>query len=153
MDSTAYYEVCQEIDLLEERLDGLDDEMRLLNRQMSGRPATKLVASYSGMPSAQFVARFDIQFQRSIEISEKIAEVKDILNLKNDLKKRMEAKLQQYEGLEYRVAYKRDVERKPLNVIAVELKYSYDYIRKVSGRVKRMRDGTNKAQNNLQTVI
>lgn len=153
MDSTAYYEVCSEIELLEERLDGLYDEMRLLNRQMNGSPATKLVASYSGMPSAQFVARFDIQFQRAIEISEKIDEVKDILELKKELKRRMETKLREYEGLEYKVAYKRDIERKPLNVIAIELNYSYDWIRKVSCRVKRMREGTIKAQKNGQTAI
>lgn len=153
MDSTAYYEVCKEIELLEERLDGLDDEMRLLNRQMSGRPATKLVASYSGMPGAQFVARFELQFQRCLEISEKIDEVKDILNLKNDLKKRMEAKMRGYDGLEYKVAYMRDVQRLKLYEIADNLGYSYNWIMKISSRTSHRSVGRMKAGKSRQTAI
>lgn len=49
-------------------------------------------------------------------------------------KENMEKKLKDLVGLEYRVMYMRDMEGKKLKDIAIELNYSYDYIREISSR-------------------
>ncbi|NBI08227.1 hypothetical protein [Senegalia massiliensis] len=49
-------------------------------------------------------------------------------------KEKMEKKLKDLVGLEYRVIYMRDIEGKKLKDIASELNYSYDYIKEISAR-------------------
>ncbi|MNI86465.1 hypothetical protein D3C73_1435630 [compost metagenome] len=51
----------------------------------------------------------------------------------------MENNLNKFEGLEYQVAYMRDIQGLPLYKIAEQLGYSYDWIRKVSSRIKAQR--------------
>lgn len=53
-------------------------------------------------------------------------------------KRQIDRLLRQFEGLEMKVAYMRDIERKPLLQIADEIGYSLDWIKKISSRIKRV---------------
>lgn len=136
----SYHDLCTEIEVLELRLEGLIAEMNHLSRQMHSSPRTKLVASYSGMPGAGMDASpLDKQFKALCTVNERIDDVKDIISLKVEYKQRMEARMSEYEGLEYKVAFMRDIECKPLKQIHEELEMSYEYIRRISARIPRMR--------------
>lgn len=138
----SYRDLCKEIELWEIRLWDLQAERDMLIRKMTRPPQTKLCANYDGMPGAGMaVISFPEVFGKVQQIYEKIEEATDILSIKREAKKRMERVMEQFESLEYRVAYMRDVEKKPLYVIASELGYSYDWIRKRSSKVKRLRIG------------
>lgn len=139
----TYKDLCKEIDILTIRRDELRQELTILNRRiMSAGPRTKLVASYTGMPGGgssdeQWEVYGAAQVYRAVK--ESLDDVNEILTLKLDAKRRIESTMEQFECLEYKVAYKRDIERMPIAKIASELGYSYDWIAKISSRVKRMR--------------
>jgi hypothetical protein len=52
-------------------------------------------------------------------------------------KKRIDYLVNQFEGIEYKIMYKRYVERKTLNEIADELGYSHDRIRHIHANLKK----------------
>ncbi|WP_199614672.1 sigma-70 family RNA polymerase sigma factor [Paenibacillus alkalitolerans] len=138
----SYRDLCKEIELWEIRLDDLKTERFKLLKPLLKAPQTKLCASYEGMPGAGMqVINFAKEWDRITQIDESIEEVQDILSLKREAKKRMEQVISKMSVLEYRVAIMRDVERKKLNDIAEELGYSYEWIRKISMRTKRLRIG------------
>lgn len=137
----AYKDLCKEIDALTIRKDELTDELRILNRRiMSAGPRTKLVASYLGMPGG---GSGDLPIEQQWDVyravQEAIEDVSDILSVKLEAKARMERTIAELDRLDYRVAYMRDIERKPIAKIAMELGYSYDWICKISGKTKRLR--------------
>lgn len=145
----SYFDLCKEIEILEIRLDDQRSELKYLMRQLNFCPRTKLVASYSGMPgSGLSVSPLDKQWQTFCNVQSNIDDVSDILSLKLEAKARMEAKMNEFEGLEYQVAYMRDVQRLPLYKIAEELKYSENWIYKISSKI-----GKFKARNDCQTAI
>jgi hypothetical protein len=138
----TYKDLCNEIEILSIRRDELSAELRILNRRITNAgPRTKLVASYSGMPGGG-------NDERPIEetwgvysaVTEALEDVTDILSLKIEAKKRMESVMAQFDTLEYQVAYYRDVERLSILQIATKLDYSYDWIAKISSRLKRLRE-------------
>jgi hypothetical protein len=136
----SYHDLCKEIEVLELRAEGLEEEAKLIKRKINPLPIVKMVANYSGMPGAGMAfIQTDRLWRRMSEISEELVEIYDILELKCEYKKRMEERMQEFEGLEYKVAYLRDVKRLPLYEVAKELHLTYDWIRKVSARVPRMR--------------
>lgn len=137
----TYKDLCKEIDALTIRHDELTAELKILNRRiMNAGPRTKLVASYLGMPGGG-PGELPITQQWEVyrAVQEAIEDVSDILALKLEAKKKIESKMSQFEKLEYKVAYMRDVERMSLAKIADELGYSYDWIAKVSSKAKRVR--------------
>lgn len=135
----SYFDLCKEIEILKIRLNSLADEMKFMHRQMSNGPRTKLTASYSGMPGAGMDATpLDRQWATLQRVQDAIDNATDILALKLETKNRMESRMQEFEGLEYRVAFKRDIEGKSLKVIHMELNMSYDYIRELSAKIKRL---------------
>lgn len=137
---TSYHDLCTEIAILELRLDGLLEEEECLSRNMLISPRVKLTASYSGMPGAGMDATpLNRQWGYITKVRQEMAHIKDILSLKVECKKRMESRMEEYEGIYYVVAFKRDIENKPLYEIAAEINKSYDYIRKISASVERYR--------------
>ena len=137
----TYKDLCKEIDALTIRHDELTAGLRILNRRiMNAGPRTKLVASYLGMPGGgpgELPIEQQWEVYRAVE--EAIEDVSEILIVKLEAKKRMESTMSQLDHIDYKVAYMRDVERKPIAKIAIELGYSYDWICKISGRTKRIR--------------
>lgn len=137
----SYRDLCKEIELWEIRLWDLEQEKRLLLKQMITPPQAKLCANYDGIPGAgMMVLDFPKAWSESVDIERRINECKDVLSLKREAKKRMESVMGQMDKLEYKVAYMRDIEQMKLEDIAKKLDYSYDWIRKISTRVKRVRE-------------
>jgi DNA-directed RNA polymerase specialized sigma24 family protein len=137
----TYKDLCNEIEILSIRRDELSAELRILNRRItSAGPRTKLVASYSGMPGGGNDDRpIEETWNVYSAVTEALEDVTDILSLKLEAKTRMESAMAQFDKLEYQVAYYRDVERLSILQIATKLEYSYDWIAKISSRVKRLR--------------
>jgi len=137
----TYRDLCNEIDILEIRKDELTAELQILNRRIKrAGPRTKLVASYSGMPGGGNDERpIEETWELYASVAEALEDVTDILSLKLEAKKRMESKMAEFQQLDYQVAYLRDVEKLPIAFIANRLGYSYDWIAKISSKVKRLR--------------
>lgn len=148
---TTYNDLCNEIEVLAARAYGIKKEMEYIKRHMDTPPRTKLVASYNGMPGGSGSMSFEHLCTQYCTLQASLNEINDILSLKREARQRMEAKMDDFEGLEYQVVVMRDVQRKPLTEIADELGYTYDYIRKISSRVQRrykvnVKKGTIRAQ-------
>lgn len=136
----AYNDLCKELEVLEIRRDELQDELKIIHRRIMAGPRTKLVASYSGMPGGSGADTPLPQMWATVNsINEALEVVIDIIDLKKEAKRRMEERMSKFDTLEYRVAYLRDVERKSLAAISIELNYSYDWICKISGKTKRLK--------------
>lgn len=139
----TYKDLCKEIDILTIRKDELSDELAILNRRiMSAGPRTKLVASYTGIPgSGSSETQWEVYGAAQVykAVLESLEDVSAILVVKLNAKKLIESTMEQFECLEYKVAYMRDIERMPIAKIATQLGYSYDWIAKVSSKVRRMR--------------
>lgn len=137
----SYRDLCKEIELWEIRLDDLEQERRIIVRQMMTPPQTKLCANYDSLPGGgMMVIDFPKAWGHMQSIEQRIAECKDVLSLKREAKKRMEKVMSQLDTIEYKVAYMRDIEHKPLKTIAEDIGYSYEWTRKISMRVKRLRE-------------
>lgn len=138
--NTAYTDLCKEIEVLEIRRDELQGELRIIQRRITAGPRTKLVASYSGMPGGSGADMPLPQMWAMVNtINEALEDVNDIIDLKREAKKRMEKKMGEFDTLEYKVAYMRDVERMNIAAIAAKIGYSYDWVAKVSAKVKRIK--------------
>ena len=137
----SYHDLCKEIELWEIRLWDLESERRILLKRMMSPPQTKLCANYSGLPGAGArIIDLPRAWGQMQSLDERIAECKDVLSLKKEAKRRMEKVMSEFDSLEYKVAYMRDVEKKPLYVIAEELGYTYGWIRQVSHRTRRRKE-------------
>ena len=145
----TYHDICHEIELLVLRAVDLEKDIERKRRELlrTGGTHVKLVASYSGMPFSNYVSRpFDVLWEERRQLEMQLEDVLDVLSLKKECKKRMEAVMEKCESLEYKVAYLRDVKRKKLYEIANELGYTYEYTREISARVKRMKQPTKNQQ-------
>lgn len=137
----TYHDLCNEIDILEIRKYELEGELRIIQRRMfANGPRTNLVASYSGMPGGNSDdTPLNLIWPMVQTVQSLMDDVIDILSLKREAKRRMEERMSKFDTLEYRVAYMRDVERKTIAAIATELQYSYDWIARISSKLKRMK--------------
>ena len=124
---TTYNDLCKEIEILELRASDLEFQMNMA-RKVCFRGY--ISDQYSRIPLDKALTSYD-------DIKDELLGVVAILEHKQQTKRQIEQKLGEFEGLEYQVAYKRDIQGKPLDVIADELGYSYNWILKVSSRVKR----------------
>ncbi|HLN89024.1 MAG TPA: hypothetical protein VK253_03060 [Candidatus Binatia bacterium] len=75
--------------------------------------------------------------ERLNKIDDSIAMVLEVLKAKKDALTKIEIMLEKLEGLEYRVAYMRDIKKMRLFDIAKELGYSHDWIKRISSRIKK----------------
>jgi hypothetical protein len=136
----SYYNLCNEISILEIRVDDLKESAKRVERKMCPPPAMRLVANYDGMPHSQMAPiQFEKLYQELQGMHEELTDIYDVLDLKYNYKRLMESRMSQLDGIEYKVAYERDVNRKSLAEISTEFNLSYDWIRKISSRVKRVR--------------
>lgn len=151
---TTFNDLCNEIEILEIRAAEIKAQLERVNRQMKRMyaPATKLVASYSGMPGSGFAMMpFEQIGGNIIKLQRELDDINDVLSIKIEARDRMVSKMNDFKDLTNRVLVMRDVQRKTLKEIADELGYTYDWIRKVSSKVNRMykidiKKGTIKAQ-------
>lgn len=138
---TTYNDLCKEIEILEIRADEIKGQMSRVkgHMQRTYQPASKLVANYSGMPGSGFAMMpFEQICSNLLMLEQELDDINDVLTLKREARRRMESKMDDIVNLTDRVMIMRDVQRKPLKVIADELGYSYDWIKRLSSRAGRL---------------
>lgn len=133
----SYNEVCIEIKALEERIADLQDERKLiLKRMYDNGPKGVGVVDYSAerVTGGQVAMPLDQVVYRLNEIDKKIDQSISHLEIKRDVRDRIDKIIQSSEDLDMRVVYMRDYKRLPLKLIAHNLGYSYEHVRRISSR-------------------
>lgn len=133
-----YKDLCTEIDILELHMNNIAREYKNVRRMaLLGKQTSNMTLDYSServsgglvqLPLYDGVGKLD-------DLIDKYESLQKELKEKKQLQKEIEEHLQQFEGVDYKVARMRIVENKSLYDIADELGYSYDYIRKVNARM------------------
>jgi hypothetical protein len=132
----SYFDLCKEIEILDIRAMDLERELRAILKQV-----------WTGMaPSDPLPVHvpLDKSLHRYDEVRQAFCDLQEVLRSKRQAKEQIEKRMSEFEGLEYKVAFMRDIQRKPLNEIAEELGYSLSWIMKMSMKVKRLKEGRNK---------
>ena len=133
----SYNEICIEIKTLEERIADLRDERKLiLKRMYDNSPKGVGVVDYSAerVTGGQVAMPLDQVVYRLNEIDKKIDQFVSFLEIKRDVRDRIDKIIQSSEDLDMRVVYMRDYKRLPLKLIANNLGYSYEHVRRISSR-------------------
>lgn len=126
---TTYHDLCKEIEILELRASDLEFQLGMARKVCF----TGFVGSqFSRLPLDKALTKYD-------DIKDELLSVEAILQHKRQTKRQIEQKMSEFDGLEYQVAYRRDVLRQSLDTIADDLGYTYNWVAKISARVKRMR--------------
>lgn len=147
----TYKDLCGEIDILEMRIADLERELRNLFKLMNANePKMPGAIDYTQdkVTNSRYAPSLDELVPRINEINAVLDGLYQNLKAKNLTKSGIEKTLDEFEGLEYKVAYMR-TQGKSLKVIAVELGYSYDYIREVSSRTKNPHKAHTKADKSM----
>lgn len=127
-----YYDICKEIEILELRLDDLEAELKAARKLcFSGTLPSDTMSVH--VPLDKALEKYDA-------VVAKIRETSDQLTRKKLIQQRIESSIRDFQGIEYQVAYMRDIEGKPLYKIADELGYSYDWIKKISSRIRKVKN-------------
>jgi hypothetical protein len=131
----TYNDILLEIDIIQEQIKLTENGLRYwfgikLNPEIKsagipfGAPGTHRFGAIAGL----------IQADKTIE---SLNGLNERLEQLERAKKRIDDLVRQFDGLEYKISYKRYVEGKTLKETADELGYSYDYIREVMSRMKK----------------
>ncbi|MEK5480325.1 hypothetical protein NYE70_25835 [Paenibacillus sp. FSL R5-0407] len=125
---SLYHDLCNEVEILELRLQDLEADIKYSNRQV-----------FTGvLPSNPPV---HIPFDKALisydATNAKIDDVFERLGEKIEVRKQIQKILMQLSGVEAKVAFMRDVEDKDLKTIAEELGYSHVWIKKLSQRINQ----------------
>jgi len=137
----SYNEICIEIKILEECIADLRDERKLiLKRMYDNSPKGVGVVDYSAerVTGGQVAMPLDQVVYRLNEIDKKIDQFVSFLEIKRDVRDRIDKIIQSSEDLDMRVVYMRDYKRLTLQVIADDLGYSYDHVKRISSRNKKL---------------
>lgn len=127
----TYNDITKEIEILELRLIDLEAELKEARKLcFSGRLPSDPLPVHVPLDKA-------LEYYDAVVI--KIGETSNRLAAKKLIRQKIEDNIRDFQGVEYQVAYMRDVEGLPLYKIADKLGYSYDWIRKVSSRIKAQR--------------
>ncbi|MEF2969250.1 hypothetical protein V3851_26105 [Paenibacillus sp. M1] len=127
----TYNDITKEIEILELRLIDLEAELKEARKLcFSGQLPSDPLPVHVPLDKA-------LEYYDAVVI--KIGETSNRLAAKKLIRQKIETNIRDFQGIEYQVAYMRDVEGLPLYKIADKLGYSYDWIRKVSSRIKAQR--------------
>lgn len=72
--------------------------------------------------------------ERLQEIDKKIEQFQSFLEIKEDARDRIDQIIKSSEDLDMKIVFMRDYKKIPLKVIADELGYSYEHVRRISSR-------------------
>ncbi|KEQ22320.1 hypothetical protein [Paenibacillus tyrfis] len=124
-----YYDITKEIEIYELRLEDLEGELKQARKLcFDGRlPSSPLPVH---VPLDKALEQYD-------SVVSKIREVSEWLAQKKLIRQRIESNIRDFQGIEYQVAYMRDIMGMPLGKIADELGYSYSFISKISSQVRK----------------
>ena len=137
----TYNELITEIDVLETRINDLRTERRFLLQSMhANAPKGMGAVDYSrDRVQSNFVPfQLDRIVERMNKIDETIEQLGDQLKAKKETRSKLDGILAQMDGLDYKVAFMRDKLNMRLHEIADKLGYSYDHIKRVSSRIRKM---------------
>lgn len=130
---TTYNDLCNEIEILELRASDLEFQMRIAKNVCFRGFITD---QYSRVPLDKALMTYD-------DVKDELLGVVAILEHKQQTRQQIEQKIHQFDGLEYRIAYYRDVLHWTLDKIAEEMGYTYSWVSKLSSRI-----GKHKFKNN-----
>lgn len=139
-----YNDLIVKIELYEEQIKSMEKEREFLRRSMyDNSPKFKGVVNYEGerVTGGIVPLSLDVIIKRLNKIDDSLDMLYRLLNEMKDSKKRIESMMSELEGLEYKVAYMRDVQRMRLQEIADKLGYSHEHIRRISSRIKKLKHG------------
>ena len=137
----SYADMQKEIELIKIRLECYNTQKTLLTELMYAftSPVRELKGMvYSDMPGGSSTVDYS-RYVEGMRILETKIEIENRI-LKNMLEtsKKIDDKVNEFEGIEFKVAYMKNKGMK-LDDIADELSYTQEYIRKVSADLKRER--------------
>lgn len=136
-----YHDLCLEIEAYELRCEQLEKEGTQIFNLMNRGPKTKLVATWSDMPNGgSDDTPMDKLYVRWLEVERLLNVERDILTDKKGARRQLEDKMSEFQTLDYKVAYMRDIEHLDLITISNKLNYSYDHIKRISAKTSRMRE-------------
>lgn len=142
MSFSLYNNLLIEIDMLETRIGDMEREREFLRKSMyANSPQFKGVVDYSKehVTGGLMPLPLDKIIERLNKIDDSLSVLDQILNEKKRSKERLEIALGSLNGVEYKVAYMRDIKRMRLQEIADELGYSHEHIRRISSRIKKIK--------------
>lgn len=132
-----YWELCEDIDIWTYRYESYKAQYKAIKqmarlegpKEIRGIDYTQPKVSSSGnqfdtLEALELLRKLESHLYLHSEAIEKMQEEKE----------KMEKKLKDLVGLEYRVIYMRDIEGKSLKDISKELNYNYQYIREIASR-------------------
>lgn len=128
---TTYFDLCREIGILEVIVSDQEYLLKMAhNRVLTGK-----------MPSdghAVFVP-LDIALGMYDQTKDNLLLCVAMLEHKKQTKADIESRMTEFDGVTYKFLYMRDIEMKPLNEIADDLGYSYDWAKQTSRRYARVK--------------
>lgn len=133
----SYNEICIEIQALEEVIADLNSERKLILKRMhdnSPKGIGSVDYEAERVTGGQVAMSLDLVVDRLNKIDKKIDQSTSHLEIKKDTRDRIDKIIQSSEDLDMRVVFMRDYKKIPLKIIASELGYSQDHVRRISSR-------------------
>lgn len=137
---SLFQELSDEITILKIRIKDLEIEHKRLRKMMwANFPKGISAVDYSAerVTSNSSPYPLDEILRRMEEISIKIQPLYDMVEGKEKTIKEMRQAIDEMDGLERKVAFMHMVEGIPLNDIAIELNYSYQYIKELNSKANK----------------
>lgn len=134
----SYKNLLSEIEITKTRIEGLEHERELIVKNLlKSGPRDVSSISYDGMPKGSSNHKsLDRTWQDIQRIDNMIFLEKEILKNNLKVKNKIEERIDALDGIEYKVAYMKDIDGKTLKDIAEELGYSHEHIRRVYSKIK-----------------
>lgn len=136
----SYNEICMEIKVLKERIMDLQKERRLILKRMhDNAPKSSTTVDYSAerVTGGFIPMSLDKVVERLNEIDKKIDQLNSFLEIKEDLRDKIDQIIRSSEDVDMKVVFMRDYKKTPLKLIADELGYSYEHVRRISSRNRK----------------
>ena len=140
----SYIELCEELEMWNTRKETIEDQVNYLMDK--NKPHDICGIDYS-MPTGgtNVVLDFEELINNITPMQNEVEKIDKLIQRLNESKNIIEDKLEKAEGIDYKIIYKRYVEGKTLKVVAKEIGYSYDWIKKKSAKIVKAKEGTNNA--------
>ncbi|MEG2412640.1 hypothetical protein [Clostridium sp.] len=123
--------------MLKLRIEGLEDESKMITAILTKPPSEVKGMEYSGIPSGKMVNKSVLYYIDVLQRTDNMIFLdKCILDTKEKNLKEMNDRLKNIDGLDKKIIYMKEIQDKNLREIADELGYSYDHIRRVHSKNK-----------------
>lgn len=132
-----YSDLLVELRLCKQRINDLEFEIRIINKQMIKPPAAYKSIDYSGMPKgSQDYTSLDRLVERKNNLLEQLQLEYELKEQMMKSKRNTESLIKKLEGNEYKIAYKHLIENKTLMKISNEIDMSYKQVKRIWSRIK-----------------